>query len=75
MGNTSNENQDDHETDDLNIENDPGNENNNKQNIGANLALFLLQEVQKINKAMVKIPGMPPPMEEATLDSYVDSPF
>ena len=34
-----------------------------------------MQEIQKLNKVMVKIPGMPPPLEEATPGSYADSSF
>ncbi|KAK9723640.1 hypothetical protein RND81_05G014900 [Saponaria officinalis] len=40
-----------------------------------NLTLMMMQEIQRLNEKIVKIPGIPDPLKEVSPDSFADSPF
>ena len=56
-------------------ENDSNENNNEKDNSGTAILLALMQEIKKINEKMAKVPGAPLVLEDATPESFADSPF
>ncbi|KAK9750464.1 hypothetical protein RND81_02G199100 [Saponaria officinalis] len=65
----------DEDPEDLLIMDDPEGQQDGDSEKKLNLTLMMMQEIQRLNEKIVKIPGIPDPLEEVSQDSFADSPF